>query len=142
MDPFGVTVGTGFLPSGRRTRTGPLSMGYLRDGGAFQTRSLPANANLPPVGGPDGANPRVPRDRIAECFGTTNNPAPFLLTDRQINAAKGAIFTLRAPQSAGNLDANLRAAVADPTTDNLNEMFAHVRAVSMPLTPSAPWKSD
>jgi len=128
MDPFGVTIGTGFLPSGAPTRTSPLPLAYLRS--RFQQDSLPSNAALQPVGGADGVNPLNPTDRISQAFGSYNNPSPFILTDRQINVAKGALFSLNPPLNTDNLQDRARTAIRSPTEFNLNRMFAHIRAVS------------
>lgn len=67
---------------------------------------------------------------MGEAFGSYYNFAPFLLTERQINAAKGAIFGLTEPRAQRSTQTAIDAAIADTTDDSLNDMFAWVRAVS------------
>jgi hypothetical protein len=101
--------------------------------GDFQSESLPAT--LGRIGGnPQGANPRRPTDRISESFGTARNPDPFLLTEDQINGAKGSLFHLQAPSNQASTMRAAELAVSNRGTaaqvqDSINAMFAHVRAV-------------
>jgi hypothetical protein len=85
-------------------------------------------------GSPRAISPRRPTDRIAESFGTTRNPDPFLLTEAQINAAKGSLFALEVPLLLDTIEHRARIAATNVETaqqiqDSVNEMFAPVRAV-------------
>ena len=87
------TANTGRLPSGGLTRTAAIATPF------FQNTYLVDNAlpaGLPPVtqGGPDLRNPST---RVYEAFGSNTNRADLMLTDRQINGAKGQLFILNSP---------------------------------------------
>lgn len=139
MAPFGHTLLTRYLPSGQQLRTPGLPIEYLTN--AFQNESLPDD--LPTFGeNRHEVNPRRPVDRIAQAFGSYANPAPFLLTERQINAAKGRIFSLRAPQAVSNTRTNARLAIAQPTDQNINRLFSAVRAVGHSPNPYRFWQFD
>ncbi|RWA12800.1 hypothetical protein EKO27_g2300 [Xylaria grammica] len=100
--PFIETANRGYLPLGRRTRTRPIPSPWWLNVWA-DPQGLPARLMRVSPRSPDI---RSPADRVMEAFGSNTNRRNFILTQRQINAAKGAIFGLGAPistQNFGNL---------------------------------------
>lgn len=86
----------------------------------------PLLANRPPVG-VDGATPNTPNDRIAEAFGSTRNPYPFLAVDGPINRAKGQVMGLEAPTSIDVIATLARRAVQLDTPEALNTLLSQLR---------------
>lgn len=96
--------------------------------------------NLPNIGGDDGISPNVPNDRVFQALGSNENRRDLLLTDAQINGAKGRMFILRAPTALDRFRRIAEEAARSGTDADAQIMLQHIRAVSIlfPLSPFVP----
>lgn len=128
MAALGATLLSGRLPGGGRvTGASDLTLSYVRRN--FQTETI---TGLPLIGSNTNAlrTALTGKQRVEESFGSNTNSAPFLLVDRQINAAKGKLFGLEAPRDLAKLRKEAQRAADSPSTANLNRLFSRLRAVS------------
>lgn len=82
----------GRLPSGHDTITPAIPNSFFET--TYRESSL--GTNLPPVR-PGGPNFPIPYQRVFEAFGSNTNRNDLLLTEDQLNGAKGQFFILDVP---------------------------------------------
>lgn len=118
----------GTLPGGRTTALTPVLIDFWQRN-AFLA-DVPALANRPPIGGPNGAQPADPNSRIMECFGTRDNVYPLLLVDSTINGAKGRVMAGSSATSENNIDGLARRAIASGEEGHADTLLESIRVVS------------
>lgn len=89
--------------------------------------------NLPNIGGDGGISPNVPNDRVFQALGSNENRRDLLLTDAQLNGAKGRMFILRAPTALDRFRRISEAAARSGTDADAQRMLQHIRVVSIIL---------
>lgn len=122
---------TGILSSGRTATLTPISKAFWKDKWDTANSAL---AKKPPVGTASGKlkgkSPAKPSERVAEAFGSTYNPRPFLAVEKGMNIAKGSIFMLNDPVNLEKLDDLASDAVEDDTDEAADEMLSVLQNVS------------
>ena len=118
-------MNTGRLPSGGRTRNAAVPSSFFQNV-YLANNQLPAN--LPPVT-PNSPDFRAPYQRVFEAFGSNTHRGNFILTDRQINGVKGALFILNAPITDSRFRALVQQGVGGDNTAT-EQFIQEIRAVS------------
>lgn len=85
--------------------------------------------NAPGVGGPNGAVPGTPNDRLMEAFGSNNYPYPLMPVDKQINGPKGKLMNLEAPVDLRTITRLANMAVQLDTPEAADALLSEMRIV-------------
>ena len=127
MKPFVEACTSGILPSGQQSQLNRIPLAFWRDQWLY---SQPLLGQRPAVGGPTGAQPDIPNDRVMEAFGSSNYPYPFMAVDAQINGAKGRIMQPIAPTALRRIAEAAQRAVRDDSEEAADELLQMIRVVS------------
>lgn len=121
-------MGSGQLPGDKSANTPKIGLDF------WQNKWNTANANLaakPKVGkGDKGKQPATPAERIAESFGSDENPFPFMAVEKGINTAKRDIFLGQAPVDLQRLKRAAKRAVSQDTDEAADRMLSLFQTVS------------
>ncbi|CAG8001645.1 unnamed protein product [Penicillium salamii] len=115
-------MGNGQLPGDRSANIGEVGIKFWRDVWEKHNSELAAK---PKVGNGDkGKQPATPMERIAESFGSDENPFPFMAVEQGINTAKRDIFLGKRPVDLKRLKRYAKAAVNKDTDDAVDKMLS------------------
>ena len=111
-----------------QTHLPPIGSGFFQN---FWDHPFHGLATAPAVGGPNGAQPLTPNDRMMEAFGSDDYPDPLLATDQQINGPKGNLMNLNAPANLAGIGRLARTAVAQDTPQAADNLLSEIRVVRL-----------
>lgn len=120
-------MGNGQLPGDRSANLEAVGIKFWRD--VWENRNSELAAK-PKVGNGDkGKQPATPMERIAESFGSDENPFPFMAVEKGINTAKRDIFLGQDPVDLAKLKRKAKFAVNKDTDDAVNKMLSPLQNV-------------
>lgn len=96
----------------------------------------------PRIGGSKGKSPAKPNERLAEAFGSTANPGPFLAVQKSINLAKSKIMRIQDPVGLDRIRGLVKKAVALDTPQAVDRLFSTIQVVSKSDTPKLDDNTD
>jgi chitinase len=130
MRPFAQATVSGTLKSGAAANLPTIPVYFWQN--QLHT-SYPALEARPAVGGPNGAQPDTPNDRMMESLGSSDYLYPFLPVDKQINGPKGRIMAGAAATSEDVVTQLAEDAANFDTQEHADELLQSIRVVSFVL---------